>query len=110
MVQALSGKLDKAIVDFNQAIKLKPRNAVAFYNRGVTYARKRQYDKAIADFSEAIKLNPRHPNAYRNRGIAYALKKQFNKALEDLQKAQRLGVRVNPKILDQLKQAAGKTR
>jgi tetratricopeptide (TPR) repeat protein len=38
---AYSGKgdLDRAIADFSEAIRLNPRHAVAFYNRGVAYYR-----------------------------------------------------------------------
>ena len=43
--------------DFDHAIKLDPRNAVAFNNRGLAYRNKGDSDRAIADFNEAIKLN-----------------------------------------------------
>src|SRR5829696_3212592 len=36
------GDLDRALVDFDEAIQLNPKNANAFYNRGITYR-----DKAI---------------------------------------------------------------
>ena len=52
------GQHDRAIQDFDQAIKLNPNYAIAFNNRGVAYGAKGQHDRAIQDFDEAIKLNP----------------------------------------------------
>src|ERR1700723_817978 len=37
---------DRAIQDFDQAIKLDPNLALAFSNRGNAYSRQRQYDRA----------------------------------------------------------------
>ena len=49
---------DRAIQDFDQAIKLNPNYAIAFYNRGNAYRLKGQHDRAIQDLDQAIKLNP----------------------------------------------------
>ncbi len=51
------GDYDRGIQDFNQAIKLNPDDADAFYNRGLAYAHKRQCDRAIEDFNRASKLD-----------------------------------------------------
>ena len=65
------GEYDSAIADFNQAIQLNPKDAIAFNNRGNAYGKKGQYDYAIDDFSEAIQLNPKYTEAFNNRGVAY---------------------------------------
>jgi tetratricopeptide (TPR) repeat protein len=52
---------ERAIQDFDQAIKLDPNNAVAFDNRGIAYGHKREYDRAIQDFDKAIRLDPTTP-------------------------------------------------
>ena len=52
-----------AIADFEQAIKLDPKFAAAYANRGTAYYDKRDYDRAIADFDQAIQLNPNSPSA-----------------------------------------------
>jgi tetratricopeptide (TPR) repeat protein len=43
------GQTDRAIEDYDQAIRLNPQDADAFYNRGIAYADKGQTDRAIAD-------------------------------------------------------------
>src|SRR6266851_3069487 len=62
---------DKAIADCNQAIRLNPNYAMAFYNRGTAYKAKGQYDRAIEDYDQAIRLNPNDADAINNRGNTY---------------------------------------
>lgn len=81
---------DRAIKDYDEAIRLNPRHADAFSNRGVAYARKRNYDRAIQDYDEAIQLNPRHADAFSNRGVAYARKKDYERAIQNYDEAVRL--------------------
>ncbi len=40
-------------------------------NRGVEYARAKQYDKAIEEFSKAIEAQPKDPKNYVNRAQVY---------------------------------------
>lgn len=72
---------NRAIADFNQAIKLDPDFADAYNGRGITYYFLKQFDRAIADFSQAIKLKPDLAVAYNNRGVAYRELKQFDRAI-----------------------------
>ena len=58
------GEHDKAIADYTEAIRLNPKYAEAYYNRGVAYEDKGEHDKAIADFTEAIRLDPKYAKAY----------------------------------------------
>jgi tetratricopeptide (TPR) repeat protein len=47
--------LDRAIADFDEAIRLDPKNAFPLNARGFAQ-NKSQYDRAIADFDQAISL------------------------------------------------------
>ena len=80
------GQYDRAIQDYDQAIKLNPSNAIAFSARGVAYGNKGQYDCAIQDHDQAIKLNPNYADAFYNRGVAYAKKNDLQRALADFKK------------------------
>jgi tetratricopeptide (TPR) repeat protein len=63
------------------------RDAWAYNNRGIAYARKGQYDQAISNFNKALEINPRDIKAYHNRGHAYAEKGQYDQAISDYTKA-----------------------
>jgi tetratricopeptide (TPR) repeat protein len=47
------GDLDRAIVDYTEAIRLDPKYAVTYYNRGAAYATKGDRESAVADFYES---------------------------------------------------------
>jgi Flp pilus assembly protein TadD len=59
---------------------------LAYNNRGIAYADKRDYDRAIADYNQAIRLNP-NSSAYNNRGAAYYNKGNKTQAWADYNKA-----------------------
>jgi tetratricopeptide (TPR) repeat protein len=55
---ALSKKGDdnKAIIDYDEAIRLDPKFAPAYNDRGLVWYRKGDYDKAIADYDEVVSI------------------------------------------------------
>ena len=55
--------------ELTEAIRLDPKNALAFGARGEAYRRKGDNDRAIADFNEATALDPRSASSFVNRGI-----------------------------------------
>ena len=65
-----AGSFDKAIVNFDVAIRLHPDDASAFNSRGKAYAQKGNLYRAIADYNEAIRLKPNFATAFCNRGMA----------------------------------------
>jgi tetratricopeptide (TPR) repeat protein len=78
------GQHDRALQDYEQAIRLNPSNANAYNNRGVIYRIKGEYGHAIADYDEAIWLkNGDFPAAYYNRALAYADKGEYEQSLRD---------------------------
>ena len=83
------GQHDRAIEDFDQAIKLDPSDADVFNNRGTAYSDKGQHDRAIQDYDQAIKLS-RERIVYYNLGNAYSAKDQLDRAIEDYDQAIKL--------------------
>jgi Tfp pilus assembly protein PilF len=49
----------------------QPADPGGHTNRGVEYARAKQYDKAIEEFSKAIEAQPKDPKNYVNRAQVY---------------------------------------
>jgi len=90
------GDLDRALWNYEQALKIYPQQTGALFGRGNIYAQRNERQKAIADYSEAIRLNPNLSDAYCNRGIVYAAEKKNDQALADLNEA----IRLNPKFAE----------
>src|SRR6516162_6102103 len=85
---------DRAIDDYNEAIRLDPKFAVGFNNRGLGYQRKNQYDLAIQNYDEAIRLNPQYALAFVNRSNAHRSKARFDLAIADAGQA----IGLNPNL------------
>ena len=94
MLSIRKATYDKAIADYTDAIRLKPKWAEAYYNRGAAHADKDEPDKAIADYAESIRLDPQHAATYYGRGVAYGMKCDYDKAIADFTEA----IRLNPKL------------
>jgi tetratricopeptide (TPR) repeat protein len=62
----------------------------AFYYRGLTYRRKRQWDSAIADFTTVLRREPASAPALRERGDTYCLKGETSLGLRDYDEVIRL--------------------
>jgi tetratricopeptide (TPR) repeat protein len=83
------GALDKAIAQYQAALRLQPSPkvyndlAVAYNDIGLT-------DRAIELFHVAIQLSPNFADAHNNLGVAYIYKGLYEKAVEHLKIAVRL--------------------
>jgi tetratricopeptide (TPR) repeat protein len=89
------GQYDRAIADYNAALKLDPNNlAPILTSRGNAWRGKKNTDRAIADHSEAIKLDPTYATAWGNRGNVWSDKGEWDKAIADYDKA----IELNPKF------------
>ena len=79
-------KLDGALQDYDEAIRLDPDYSIALGNRGVVRKIKGDLDGALRDYNEAIRLNPDHADALFNRGIIRQHRNQHVAAIADFQK------------------------
>ncbi len=87
---ASQGRLDRAIAEFQTALRLKPDYITAHFNLGVAYASQGQLDRAIAEYQTALRLNPDYAEAHDGLGDAYASQGLLNRAMEEFQTALRL--------------------
>ncbi len=63
------GDNDHAMADYTEAIRLDPKLANAYDNRGRAYRAKGENDRAVRDFKEAIRLDPKLAPAIKALGI-----------------------------------------
>ena len=50
------GRMQEALDHYNEAIRLKPDNTDAYFNKGNVYAKRGDYQRAFENYNEAIRL------------------------------------------------------
>jgi tetratricopeptide (TPR) repeat protein len=84
------GRLDEAITEFREAIRLKKDDLGPHINLGNALSEKGQLDEAIAEFREVICLKNDSADAHYNLGAALQDKDQLDEAIAEYQEAIRL--------------------
>ncbi|MGP0093437.1 MAG: caspase family protein [Xanthobacteraceae bacterium] len=77
------GELDRAIADYDQAIRQNPALVIAWHDRGDAYVTKGEPDRAIADLTEAIRLSPKFAMSFSARAEAWLAKGDVDRAIAD---------------------------
>lgn len=83
------GEIDKAIQEFDEALKLKKGHAEAHNNLGAAYAMEGQSKKAEQHFLAALRLKPDYSDAHNNLGIFYGSQGKMDQAIMHFQQALR---------------------
>jgi len=76
-----------SVDDLTKFIDLNPSNTSAYFNRGLSKSKLKDYDGALLDYSKVIDLDPSNTSAYFNRGLSKSYLKQYDAAIEDYSKA-----------------------
>lgn len=71
MIYYKEGSLEKAIDEYNLAIKIDPAYQEAHANLGVAYYDLGEFDNALSHIKEAVRLNPYDHKSYFNLGFVY---------------------------------------
>ncbi|MBN2303202.1 MAG: tetratricopeptide repeat protein [Anaerolineae bacterium] len=83
-------KLDLAILDMDEAIKLVPRRAEYYVARGLMRLQSGLLDEAEADFAQGLSLDPRQWLAHYGRGMRAFQANQFREAVVQFSRAQQV--------------------
>lgn len=83
---------DRAIQDYNEAIRLDPDSALARNNRGSAYQHKGDYERAIQDYDQSIRLDSGSALTFNNRGRAHHFRENYAQAIKDYEEA----IELNP--------------
>lgn len=76
-------RLEEAIADCTEAIRLEPDNPRLHLERAGAHSRLNRYEEAIADYDRAIGLDPDHAAAYLGRCHARSELGRHEEAIED---------------------------
>ena len=90
------GEFEKAIAEFQYALKADPEYSQAYYNLGIVSDDKGLYEQAIKEYKKALQINPAYEEALVNLGIIYSNKGLFKDALKFYKKA----LKINPDDAD----------
>jgi len=93
---AVAQNTQKALDDFDQAIKFNPKDPRPFFNRGILFFNNQTINKAIEDFTKVINLAPKDSLAYVYRGLGYGTLQNHKKAFENFSNA----IDLNPKCAE----------
>jgi tetratricopeptide (TPR) repeat protein len=81
------GKLDEAILEYQKALEIKPKDAEAHRDLGNVFLKKGKLDEAVLEYQKALEIKPNFLGAHSNLAGALFQKGQMNEAVEQLQEA-----------------------
>lgn len=90
------GNLDRALIEYEKAHLLDPKESAIKFNLGVVYKEKKDYQKAISLLSVVVRENPRHYLGQVNIGVVYREKGNHREAIHAFNKA----LAINPGAAD----------
>ena len=79
------GLYNRAIADYDTAVRLDPDLPASYNNRGVAYGKLGMHQRAIDDYDIAIRLNSNDFVAFKNRGNAHFYLGDFGVAARDFE-------------------------
>src|SRR4029434_2979820 len=81
------GQSDEAMAHYEEAIRLQPYYADAYYNRGNILFAKGRIDEAIADWEKTLQMQPNDADAHTGLGTALLRKGSLHGAIAYYEKA-----------------------
>lgn len=84
------GYYTEALMNYDCAVELNPKESYIYARRGVTKAYLRRYDEALDDCNQAIEFDPNSGINFILRGMAYEKMRRYDEALIDFKKAANL--------------------
>jgi Flp pilus assembly protein TadD len=90
MALSEQGKIEEAIVHYNEALRIKPDFAKAHNNLGRVLARQGKIQEAIAHYTKALQIDPNYTEVHKNIGRALAREGKIQEAIVHYTEALRI--------------------
>lgn len=84
------GKVETAVIVYQQAIRLDSRHAEAHNAIGEIRAKQGQMEEAIAQYQQALSIKPEYADALKNLGMVLWIENKQTEAVATLEKAKNL--------------------
>ena len=89
-------RYEEALAAYEQAIRLDPNDALAFYNKGGALIELKRHEEALTACEQAIRLDPNDALAYSRKGYTLYELKRYGEALAACEQA----IRLDPNLAD----------
>ena len=83
---AVKDDYNNAVRAYQNAIRINPNYALAYFNLGLLNSQKGNFDDALKQFGKAIEIDPLFAEAYRNTAIIYYMTENFEQSLYNFEK------------------------
>lgn len=81
------GRLDEAILEIREVLRINPRDADGYYNLGNFLARTGRLEEAVDRFNEALRIQPDYAMASYDLGVVLAGQGRLDEAIDQFQRA-----------------------
>jgi tetratricopeptide (TPR) repeat protein len=81
------GRLDEAMSQYHEALRINPDFWVAHYDLARALFRQQRFEEAISHYYEALRINPDFADTHYNLGEALMLQERFEEAIRHYRKA-----------------------
>ncbi len=78
IIDRMQGKLDAALSDYDRALTINPKNALAYLNRSIVHRQQKNYRQALADYNEALRLDPALVQTYADNRVLSSMRQDTN--------------------------------
>ena len=109
-IYATQHENQRALADFNEAIKLNPRSGDAISNRGELRRSMGDLDGSLADFTRVIELEPKAGARYCQRGLVWLLKEKDTEAQNDFRRCSELDQKKRQEYTESIKKVLEKRK
>lgn len=82
--------LEKAIPNYDEAIRLNPGRPNLYNSRGLAYKEMGNLQRAFADYTKTLELNPEQSYSHTNRAVLYFQIGEYENALRDYNETLRI--------------------